>query len=335
MDIKALYTFVAIAEHGSFLAASRAVGLSPAAVSLHVKLLEEELRELLFDRSVRPPVLTERGRQTLEQARRVVSAWEQLGRQEVPEVMGVLELGAVPTVVASVVARGLAQLRAKHPKLKVRLATGYSDELEERVTRGTLDAAVMMAPPAPPLGLTFQPVVREPFLVVAPVGIEGRGDAALLQKLPYIRFRRQGSLARLIEAELERRHLRVEPAMEIDSLAGVLALVEAGLGVSILPEGQVQTSASAGVRAIPFGRPPLTRELGLLHRPEHPRAPQLRELVVALRESGVALASSGESQDGPVHQREGGSQPEQEGEVDAHDDGAERHLEKAGRRHDG
>ena len=72
MDIRVLYTIVAIAEHGSFLAASRALSLSPAAVSLHVKIIEDELGEILFDRSVRPPVLTDAGRRTLERARRVL-----------------------------------------------------------------------------------------------------------------------------------------------------------------------------------------------------------------------------------------------------------------------
>lgn len=325
MDIKGLYTFVAIAEHGSFLAASRALGLSPAAVSLHVKVLEEELGDQLFDRSVRPPVLTDHGRRSLEQARRVVAAWEQLGRHEPPEVGGVLEIGAVPTAVASIVAGGLAELRARHARLVVRLATGASEELEDRVTRGTLDAAVMMPPTVPSLGLTYVPIVREPFVVVAPAGTPAGSDIACLQALPYVRFRRHSSIARVVEGALERRGVRLEPQMEIDSAAGVLALVEAGLGVSILPASQVPAGVAAAISSRPFGEPAVERTLGLLHRPDHPRGPQLQKLMAALR-----AASAGQREQGPLHRSQRDGEAKEKGDVHAHDQSAQRHLEEAG-----
>ncbi len=317
MDIKALRTLIAIAEQGSFLAASRALGLSPAAISLHIKTLEEELGDQLFDRSVRPPVLTEKGRRTLTRARRVLVAWEQLGDNEPAEVGGLLELGAVPTAVAGLLASALANLRRRRPLLRVRLTTAYSEELEDRVTRGTLDAAVMMRPGAPPLGLNFVQVLVEPFHVVAPANAGEADDVALLRSLPYIRFRRQAWAAGLIEAALERRSLKVEPAMEIDSLSGVLALVEAGLGVAVLPASQLRTAGN-GVRSVAFGDPPLTRELGLLHRHDHPRAPQVQELVAALHATAPASRQGGKPKRMGRGQRE--RQREHEYEVHAEDE---------------
>ncbi len=317
MDIKALRTLISIAENGSFLAASRALGLSPAAVSLHIKTLEEELGDQLFDRAVRPPVLTEKGRRTLVRARRVLEAWEQLGEQEPAEVGGLLELGAVPTAIAGLLATALAELRHRRPQLKVRLTTAYSEELEDRVTRGTLDAALMMRPSSAPLGLSFVGVVVEPFVVAAPANVSASTDVELLSALPYIRFRRQAWISGLIEAELDKRKLRVDPAMEIDSLSGVLALVEAGLGVSILPASQLR-SVGSGVKRIPFGAPPLTRELGLLRRPDHPRAPQLQELLSALQATSPTSRSrqpKPKRVDAGQRQREG----EEEGEVHAED----------------
>ncbi|MFW5680917.1 MAG: LysR family transcriptional regulator [Pseudomonadota bacterium] len=320
MDIKALKTLVTIAEHGSFLAASRALGLSPAAISLHIKTLEEELGDLLFDRSVRPPILTEKGRRTLSGARRVLEAWEQLGQQEPAEIGGLLELGAVPTAIAGLLAGALADLRRRRPGLRVRLTTAFSEELEERVTRGTLDAALMMRPSAAPLGLIFVPVLVEPFHVVAPRDEEVRSDAELLGALPYIRFRRHAWIAGLIEAELAARRIKVDPAMEIDSLSGVLALVEAGLGTSILPASQLRSTVSPGIRSVPFGSPPLTRELGVLQRPDHPRAPQLRELLTALQQTAKALAVRSSPRGGKpkrVEDGDGQRQDEQEDQVHA------------------
>ncbi|NBB68928.1 MAG: LysR family transcriptional regulator [Alphaproteobacteria bacterium] len=305
MDIRVLYTIVAIAEHGSFLAASRALNLSPAAVSLHVKIIEDELGETLFDRSVRPPVATDAGRRTLERARRVLAEWEKLGENGAGEAAGMLALGAVPTAVAGLLAPALARLRALRPQLRVTLTTDDAEELEDRLGRGMVDAALTIQPSSPPLGLRFTPVLVEPFHVVAPAGTPGDTDAELLTALPYIRFRGHAWIAHLIEQELSRRRLRLDAAMESDSLTGVLALVRAELGVAILPAGQIDDHHAVTLRTVPFGDPPVSRTIGLLRRPDHVKTPQIEEFVAALQatvagappeEAGARSAQKGENQ---------------------------------------
>ena len=56
-----LYTLIAIADCGSFAEAGNRIGLSLSAVSMQVRALEEELEIAIFDRSRRPPVLTDAG----------------------------------------------------------------------------------------------------------------------------------------------------------------------------------------------------------------------------------------------------------------------------------
>ena len=54
MDIRTLYTLIAIADRGSFAEAGNSIGLSLSAVSMQVRMLEEELEITIFDRSRRP-----------------------------------------------------------------------------------------------------------------------------------------------------------------------------------------------------------------------------------------------------------------------------------------
>ena len=79
MDIKNLYTLIAIADRGSFAEAAVALRLSLSAVSMQMRALEEELGIMMFDRSRRPPVLTEAGldftQPVPEQARRQLNEW--------------------------------------------------------------------------------------------------------------------------------------------------------------------------------------------------------------------------------------------------------------------
>lgn len=286
MDIKVLYTLISIAEHGSFLAASRSLGLSPAAVSLHVKVIEEELKITLFDRSVRPPTLTEPGRRTLARARRVVEAWEQLGETSQPDRGGMLAIGAVTTAIGTLVVPALDHLRTQRPQLRFNVITAPSEELEERVGRGLLDAALVVQPSSSAFDLRFDPVLSETLQIVAPATASSVDEATLLQSLPYVRFRRHTWINNLVDLELGRRRLRVDTSMDMDTFSGALAVVAAGLGVSIMPGRQLAASARAALRTVPFGDPPVAFTLGLLRRSEHPKGPQLDEFMAVLASVG-------------------------------------------------
>ena len=124
MDVKSLYTLIAIADHGSFGDAGRAVGLSTSGVSLQVRALEDELGVTLFDRSTRPPRLTDQGRDFVRRARDVIAAWENLSDSlKRDAARGVLRVGAVHTTVSSMVPPALARLQTRCPDLHIHLMT--------------------------------------------------------------------------------------------------------------------------------------------------------------------------------------------------------------------
>src|SRR6185295_20272516 len=106
---------------------------------------EDELGLVLFDRSKRPPVLTEAARALLPEARELVGSYDRLVRRkdETEPVEGHLRLGAVPSVITGVLPRAIAALRRKHPGVHVEIAMALSAELVERVGRRRLDAAIV------------------------------------------------------------------------------------------------------------------------------------------------------------------------------------------------
>jgi DNA-binding transcriptional LysR family regulator len=73
--LDSLAIFAAVAEQGSFIAASRRLGRSPTAVSRAVAALEDELGTQLFIRTTRANALTKTGEAYLEQARRVLAEY--------------------------------------------------------------------------------------------------------------------------------------------------------------------------------------------------------------------------------------------------------------------
>jgi DNA-binding transcriptional LysR family regulator len=279
LDVKTLYTLLAIVDHRSFLEAGKAVGLSPSGVSLQIKGLEAEFGLTLFDRRTRPPRLTREAEAFVRRAREVVAGWERLTESlSMEAIVGVMELGAIPTIVSGTLPLALKRLRRKSPELKIRLTTGLSHELESLLRQGSLDAALLAQPSEVDPGMTWTPFCKEPLAVIAPKGAAGETDREILSSGPFIRFRRYAWAGRLIDEELRRRGIKVQAPMEVDSLEGIFSLVANGLGVSVVPRRNLARPFPAGVKAVPFGDPVVTRSLGILQPLDNPRRHLVRQL---------------------------------------------------------
>ncbi|MCR9257086.1 MAG: LysR substrate-binding domain-containing protein [Alphaproteobacteria bacterium] len=283
MDLRQLRTLVAIVDHRSFAAAGEAVGLTQSAVSLQVKALEESLGVSLFDRTKRPPEPTLEGRRMADRAREILALADQMtGGRRGDSTEGVLELGAVPTVITGVLPPVLAKLKADQPSLRIRLTSGLSHELEQRVVSGELDAAIGTMPDRVKPGLSIHSFADEPLVVIAPPGTEAASDEVVLSAYPYIRFRRHAWAGQLIDLELSRRGIAPDSVMDIDQFEGIAALVAAGLGASVVPQRPIPHPFPEGVVAIPFGKPQVSRTLAILERANNPRALQVKAVLETL-----------------------------------------------------
>jgi DNA-binding transcriptional LysR family regulator len=284
MSIRDLRTFLAVAEGGSFAAAARAVRRTQSAITVQMRSLEEELGLVLFDRSRRPPVLSEAGRALIPRATEVVRAYDRLfqeaGRSAVE---GNLRLGVVPGVITGVLPRALVALRAKYPAMHVELAMGLSKDLVERVYRDSVDAAIVSDLLEGGSGLQWQPFAREPLVLIAPMDAPGRRAEDLVSAYPFIRYTRQAWVGQLIDRFLKERGLRVREAMTLDTLEAITAMVHHGLGVSVVPLRAGGDPFSLPVRTLAFSGTPSYRVLGLVYEPNHSKAALAEALLAELR----------------------------------------------------
>lgn len=284
MTIRHLRTLLAIAERGSFAAAARDIHLTESAVSMQMKALEDELGLALFDRSRRPPVLTEAARALLPEAERLVGGYDRLARPRGEErpVEGNLRLGAVPSVITGILPGVLAALRRKHPGVHVEIAMALSAELVERVARRRLDAAIVSELSKVPAGLRWSPFMREPLVLIAPLDAPDRPAGELLAAYPFIRYTQQAWVGRLIHATMKRRRIKVAETMTLDTLEAVTAMVSRGLGVSIVPERGQGVAFAFPVRTVVLPGPTVHRIVGLLRAENHAKAPLADALLAEL-----------------------------------------------------
>ena len=284
MSIRHLRTLLAIAERGSFAAAAREVHLTELAVSMQMKALEAELGVSLFDRTTRPPALTDAARALLPEAAELIAGYERLARRESDDslVQGHLRLGAVPSVITGILPGAIAALRRRHPGVHVEIAMALSAELVERVERRALDAAIVSELGRVPDGCLWSPFAREPLVLIAPPDAPDRTAGELLAAYPFIRYTRQAWVGRLIHAMMRRRRIKVAEAMTLDTLEAVTAMVSHGLGVSIVPERGRGVPLAFPVRTVALPAPVVHRTVGLLRPASHAKASLADALLVEL-----------------------------------------------------
>jgi len=169
------------------------------------------------------------------------------------EIAGVLTLGSASGITSTLIARALAGLRNRHPRLKFRIEEGLTDQLIARVRRRELDAAVITQTLVPEPDMRTLPITEEPLLVVAPRAIVDKGWRKVLTGRPFLRLNRRSGVGALIDVTLREAGVAVQEAMELDNSESVVGLVAAGLGVGVVPAGRVRVADTSRLRTLPFG----------------------------------------------------------------------------------
>ena len=272
MQLRQLKTLIAIADTGSFHAAAEVVCITQSAVSMQMKNLEDQLQIELFERSVRPPRLSNSAQLILEQARKIVELSDNLlGTSPVAgQFAGFIRIGSIPGV-SFMLPDTLCLLRDKYRDLQLRVFSNYTDELITQVLTGKLDAAVVTQPSELDAHLTSRQILVEPMVVLAPKDMTGTSDEVLLKTQPLISFNRKAEVSRRIEEALLQRRIKVDPIMEMDTLETFQMMIQRGLGIGILPVSSVRKHLRDDLYIVPFGTPPLTRKITLIQRRDHLR----------------------------------------------------------------
>lgn len=267
MLLRYLRTLVTIADSGGFSSAGNLIGLTQSAVSLHVKALEEDFGEPLFDRSARPPVLTPRGKELVWRARTIVRLTAELkdGPEESGdgEYVGLIKIGVIPSVLSTIFPQALANLRKEYSGLKIVVKSHLGNEIIEELVKNKIDIALMLEPTAPTSGVTFQPLHQDSLVIVSRYDIQGMSVKEIFETAPYIRFNHAEYKDYLIEAALREMGASIVSDIEVDSMDAILKFVAAGAGVSVVPARILSNVENDSLHVVPLGAPPLLQTIGL------------------------------------------------------------------------
>jgi LysR family hydrogen peroxide-inducible transcriptional activator len=296
LTVQQLRYLLAIDRLRNFKDAAQHCHVSQPALSAQVKKAEELLNVCVFDRSRQPIVPTERGARIISQVVRVLEQFDRIGQvaSEGETVAGNCRLGVIPTLASTLLPLFLPAFVQRHPHVSLSIVEMKTDQMARAVREGTLDGGFAVTPLGLP-GISEHDVFREALYAYLPPGhplAAGSSirQADLMGEMIWLLaeghcFR--GQVLALCNADRARgldRSSRID--VDTGSFEALAGLVDAGMGVTVLPELFVarlpESQRREQVRAFQAPRP--ARQVGLIYARDQLRGAVLRALAQVAEE---------------------------------------------------
>lgn len=288
MELRQLEIFVHVVQAGSLTAAAALCHISQPAISQQLQALEEEMGEALLIRRPRGVVPTAAGRTVLEHATRLLDEQSRLqeafaGRRTLQH--GRVAFGIIPTIAPYLLPQWLGSFRERFPGVAIAIAEARTAELIPQLADGRIEFAVLSdvaESDRQRWSLQLRELFREPLLLAAPAD----HPLAARKVSPGPADLDPAELIHLKGGHcLSERTLRLckirepDPGLQCDQLATALAMVAAGLGVTVVPKLATRSLATPGIVFRPFAGKGLHRSISLMKRRGTRDTPAAAELL--------------------------------------------------------
>ncbi|XAH21265.1 LysR family transcriptional regulator [Xylophilus sp. GW821-FHT01B05] len=268
MKLQFLQTLVAVLQHGSFAAAAKDVNLTASAVSLQMQHLEAYFGQPLFDRSARQVRPTPFALEIAGTLAQTVDTLEALRSRQGVAITGRIRLGTVESAQVALLPAAMQKLRERAPTLEYAISKGPSTVLLDDVKAGRIDAAVLVRPQSGGSSrLSWFPLLRETFVMIAPPTARLAPPAELLRRYDWIRMDPVTTGGRMAAQYVQRIAPRLREAFDLPGTEAIAAMVSAGLGVSVVPALRDELLQAYPMLQVPLGRGAPVRHIALVCRP--------------------------------------------------------------------
>lgn len=268
MDLKQLKALVTIAETTNMTRAADLLNIVQPALSRQIRMLEDELGTILFERGRQGMILNEEGKTFLEYARRILHEIEKAKAEIRPSsgtVSGIVNVGLLPSTSDLLSSMLLRQLQQQYPQIRITITAGYAGHLQEWLEVGEIDVALLYSAKLS-ASLHVQPLVEEKLWFVGLPGNGLRPDKPVtlnsMADRPIILPSRPHGLRILVDQVGQENSLQLNVVAETNSMSVQKRLVLDGHGYTILPSIAIaEELAQARLAAAPLTNAGLTRTI--------------------------------------------------------------------------
>ncbi|GAA3741888.1 DNA-binding transcriptional LysR family regulator [Spinactinospora alkalitolerans] len=247
IDVRRLQLLQALDKHHTVAATAEALNVTPSAVSQQLAALAKEAGVALVERRERRFLLTGAARVLLDHAQAIFAEMER-AQADLAEyadgTVGVARVGSFATGISDLIAPAVAELRGTHPGWRFQIVQAEPEESTEMLRTGALDLAVTMSsvhlPPSGTPEFRLDPIMVEPFDAVLPyhhpLAASGELDlAGDLADADWIMSEPGTAWYDCVAAACNQVGFQPRVAHSVDEFSAVFALVNAGLGIALMP----------------------------------------------------------------------------------------------------
>jgi DNA-binding transcriptional LysR family regulator len=290
VNMNLLQVFILVAEHLSFKEAAERVARSQSAVSAQIKQLEDQLGVPLFYRTTRSVSLTPYGEILLKSARQGINELN-LGFRKLFEALdghkGQVTMSCSPTIAGTKLPSILKLFETYHSGIRVVLAELPLVKMTEAILAGDVDFG--LGPVFPSSGdLDFEPVLDDPLTVLVPSSFPVAAKSSItvdeLCDLPVLMSTKTSVTRQIFEMSAKKSGVNFVTKYECTQHQTMIAMVEAGLGVAVLPNSVVSRVRSPAIRVLPIVNPRIFRQIAIITVRGQKLAPAAFQLAEVIRQ---------------------------------------------------
>lgn len=290
VTLRQLQAFVAVAQHGQFALAANRLHVTPSALSMLIRQLEEQTGARLFDRHTRLVRLTEIGAEFLPVARKVLadldSALSQ-SRELTALRRGRVSLATSTVLAATVMPEAIRRFGASWPGITVVLRDVVEQDIKRLLRAGDVDIGVGTALHAD-ADVDEETLLSDRLVALLPHDhtLASRREISWreLAAQPLIALAQGSPLRALADQALAAADATAQPAYEVGFSSTVISMVAAGLGVAALPVNARQLTPKVRIAVRPLVRPVVPRRVCLFKPRDRGLSPAAEAFRTFLRE---------------------------------------------------
>ncbi len=274
-DLFSLQLFLAAVANKSIAKAADAQNIAASAVSKRISDLEHMIGAQLFYRQQRGVELTPAGEEFNRYVSSIMRLIERMDADmsEFSEgLRGHIRVAANTSSITQFLPEDLAEFTTAHPDLRIKLAELTSDEIIAAVREGLVDIGIYSGM-VQVEDLDITPYRTDTLVVIAPQGhpICKMKTAKFKDLFEYnlVGLQQGSSLQAYLDKTADTSQRTLRNCVEVMSFDGVRRMVQAGLGIAVLPYGAAEPYLeSTELSLIPLDEPWATRTLNLAVRDE-------------------------------------------------------------------
>ncbi|MBB3287179.1 MULTISPECIES: LysR family transcriptional regulator [Rhizobium] len=271
-EILDLRAFLAVVELQGFHRAADQLNMSQPALSRRIQKLEQAIGAPLLERTTRHVAATALGTELVPLVQRMLEEFDgslfsmrELGAKR----GGLVTIACLPTAAFYFLPSVIRQFNQEYPNIRLRILDLTATDALQAVARGEVEFGINIMGSSDS-DLVFERLAEDPFVLAAkrdhPLAETTEVRWQDLEPYPLITVHRSSANRTLLDAALARANIKLNWFYEVTHLSTSLGLVEAGLGISVLPKMATPQGEHPFLITRPIRNPEISRTIGVVRR---------------------------------------------------------------------